>query len=299
MTHKLEESNDEIKIGQYAKEYFTSYFQTDISDDVIKNFTDKQWCHDTFGIRYPILKQINVNIPVSEQVNYNNEYRRYYVKPVLEIKSNHYIICQEWYAEFKPKLIDWINNNSSFLVNTHNCVTNESLIEKEDKIKFSRDYNSITISKSLFTDILCSIKKYNNHPFETGNLLMLFSELIVNNSNYERPQHIINNIRKYLEHEKIISLYGESKKGKYIVVNPNKLNDLIKRYSDTIECNSGSIQYKEIIIYSYADEKQIIVNCGDPYDKYAFLHKYCKNKQPGYKFKVHSKEYVIVNEKVF
>lgn len=111
-TKKIEESNDEIKIGQYAKEYFSSYFQTQISEEEINNFTSKEWCHDTFGICYPILKQVDTKLPISEQVNYNNQYRRYYSSPVLKINGKDYIICSQWFAQFKPKLMEWISSNS-------------------------------------------------------------------------------------------------------------------------------------------------------------------------------------------
>lgn len=295
-TKKLEESNNEIKIGQYAKEYFTSYFQTDNSEEEINNFTNKEWCHNTFGICYPILKQVDINIPINEQVNYNNQYRRYYTNPVLKINEKNYIICSQWFASFKPKLIDWINSKSEkSIVN----VNENHILEVGDKIKFSKDYSSITIPKVIFVDILNEISKYDNRPFETGNLSSMFSTLINRNSNYEKPHHVINNIRKYLEHEKIISLYGESKKGKYIIINSDKLYNLIKRYNEQNEmpnCDT-TIQKREVVIYGYTEKEQIIIDVANPNEKYAHLHNYCINKQPGYKFNIQSNEYVIVNYK--
>lgn len=153
--HKnLEESNDEIKIGQYAKEYFASYFQSHTSETNITNFTDKDWSHDTFGICYPILKLIDTKFPINEQVNYNNQYRRYYSSPVLKINEKSYIICSQWFAQFKPKLMNWINSNSD----SKEINKNDSILEIGDKLKFNKNFNSIFIPKILFIDIIKFIK---------------------------------------------------------------------------------------------------------------------------------------------
>lgn len=62
------------------------------------------------GICYPLLKEIDVSIPISKQKGYNNEYGRYWTKPVLEINQRHYIICSQWFAGFWNKLNKWIKN---------------------------------------------------------------------------------------------------------------------------------------------------------------------------------------------
>ena len=292
---KLEESNDEIKIGQYAKEYFASYFQTNTSEADISHFTNKDWCHETFGICYPILKQIDKKLPISEQVNYNNQYRRYYSNPVLNINGKDYIICSQWYTQFKPKLVNWINSNSVLLT----INKDQNILEVGDKLKFNKNFNSISIPKILFVDILKTIESYENRVFETGYLAEMFSMRILRESGYEKSQHVINNIRKYLESEESISLYADSKKGKYIISNHDKLHSLIKKY-ESKENNDidNKISIKQsVIIYSYFDKKQIEVNLNNPNDEYAFLHTYCKDKKAGDKFSVQSKEYVIVNYK--
>lgn len=295
-THKLEESDDEIKIGQYAKEYFVSYFQSHTSESEIKNFTDKDWCHDTFGICYPILKQVDTKLPISEQVNYNNQYRRYYSSPVLKINENDYIICSQWFAQFKPKLINWINSNSvnPFIINE-----DEKIAEIEDKLKFNKNFNSISIPKILFVDILKTISGYGERSFETGYLSEMFNVRILRESTYEKSQHVINNIRKYLESEDIISLYANSKKGKYVVSDFNKLQLLIQKYDTeaNITIKNNEPVKSEVVIYSYYDKKQIVIDLNNSDDEYFFLHNYCINKKAGDKFSVQSKEYVIVNFK--
>lgn len=292
---KLKESTDEIKIGQYAKEYFTAYFQSNTSEDDINHFTNKNWCHDTFGICYPILKQVDKKLPISEQVNYNNQYRRYYSNPILNINGNDYIICSQWFAQFKPKLMNWINSSSvSIKINR-----DVNILEIGDRLKFSKDFNSISIPKILFVDILKVIRDYKDRKFETGYLAERFSVRILRESGYENPRHVINNIRKYLELENSISLYANSKKGKYIISDPEKLQNLIAKYESKKEIETGNnISIKqEVVVYSYCDKKQIVVDLNNQNDEYSFLHTYCNNKKAGDKFSVQSKEYVVVNFK--
>ena len=50
-----------------------------------------------------------MTIPVSKQKGYNNEYGRYWTKPILKINGKHYIICSQWFKEFQNTLDNWIN----------------------------------------------------------------------------------------------------------------------------------------------------------------------------------------------
>lgn len=54
-----------------------------------------------------------MSIPISKQKGYNNEYGRYWTKPVLEINGKHYILCSQWFAEFQEKLDIWIHEQDS------------------------------------------------------------------------------------------------------------------------------------------------------------------------------------------
>lgn len=281
--------NAEIKIGQYAKEYFSSYFKTHTSKDVISKFLDKNWCHDTFGICYPILKEINASIPISEQVNYNNEYRRYYVSPVLDINNRNYIICSQWYPHFKSKLVQWISE------------TTESSIIKDDSIvKFGKEYGSIKLPKTLFVHILKTIEQYKGDQFETGKLSENLSDLICKQTNYEKSQHVINNIRKYLEDNNVIALCENCKKGKYKILDMDKLQKLICDKSNiNIDSNHENIiTYNcQVTLYSYFDKKQITVHVGNLEDEYVYLHDECLNRKKRDRFSFNNKDYVVVNFK--
>lgn len=78
-------------------------------------FLNKYWCNEHFGICYPLLKEVDISKPIKNQKNYNNNYARYWIKPVLEINGKHYIICSQWFKSFKSKLDEWIENNSIHL----------------------------------------------------------------------------------------------------------------------------------------------------------------------------------------
>lgn len=100
-----------IKIGKLAREYFTKYFSNTSKQYDLKNFLNRYWCHDTFGICYPLLKEVDITIPISKQKGYNNNYGRYWTKTVLEINGKHYIICSQWFKEFQGNLEKWISEN--------------------------------------------------------------------------------------------------------------------------------------------------------------------------------------------
>ena len=111
----IEVKND-IKIGAYAKEYFTYYFSDTTHEYELENFLNKYWCIDNLGICYPLLKEVDMAIPISKQKGYNNEYSRYWTKPVLEINGKYYILCSQWFARFREKLDKWINKNEKYII---------------------------------------------------------------------------------------------------------------------------------------------------------------------------------------
>lgn len=281
--------NTEFKIGQYAKEYFLSYFKANTSKDTILKFMDKNWCHDTFGICYPILKEINPLMPIGEQVNYNNEYRRYYVNPVLSVSNKSYIICSQWYPQFKSKLIQWINGTAK-----------KSINRDSNFVKFGKEYSSIKLPKTLYVHILKAIEQYQFDQFETGKLSENLSDLICKQTNYEKAHHVINNVRKYLEDNNIVSLCEHCKKGKYRILDVDKLQQLIhdNTHANIDPNNKNVITYNcKVVLYSYSDKKQITVQVGNLNDEYVYLHDECVGKKQGYRFCFMDKEYVIVTFK--
>ncbi|MCM1048104.1 MAG: hypothetical protein NC433_06740 [Clostridiales bacterium] len=100
-----------MKIGKYAKEYFTAYFNDKNKSYDLKNFLNKYWCNDKFGISYPLLKEVNSSVRILQQWGYDKECTYYWAKPVLEINGKQYIMCKQWYKKCQEKLDKWIEEN--------------------------------------------------------------------------------------------------------------------------------------------------------------------------------------------
>lgn len=107
-----EKSDAEKRIGEYARDYFEVYFSQKGKQYDLKNFLNKYWCNEHLGICYPLLKEVDLSIPIADQKNYNNEYARYWIKPVLQINGKHYIMCSQWFKGFQEKLDKWIEEET-------------------------------------------------------------------------------------------------------------------------------------------------------------------------------------------
>ena len=73
---------------------------------------NKYWCNENFGICYPLLKEVDISKPIKEQLNYNNAYGRYWKTPVVEIKGKQYIMCSQWFKQFRDKLDKWVQKQN-------------------------------------------------------------------------------------------------------------------------------------------------------------------------------------------
>ena len=119
----------EKKIGEYVRDYFTVYFADKTKEYDITNFLNKYWCNEHLGICYPLLKEIDETKPVSEQKNYNNEYARYWIKPILEINGKKYIMCSQWFKGFQEKFDKWVESES---VTYHQIMPTEKRERKKE-----------------------------------------------------------------------------------------------------------------------------------------------------------------------
>lgn len=108
----------EKKIGEYVRDYFTVYFADTTRRYDIANFLNKYWCNDHLGICYPLLKEIDEAKPISEQKNYNNEYARYWIKPIFTINGKKYIMCSQWFKEFQEKFDRWIEEENAHSIDS-------------------------------------------------------------------------------------------------------------------------------------------------------------------------------------
>ena len=142
------------------------------------------------------------------------------------------------------------------------------------------------------------IAQYKDDVFETGRLTSNLEDLIHKQTNYKKPQHVINNIRKFLEDQKIIALSNDSKKGRYIITDMGALQKLIRQYSNNQDDEASYITNGcKVVLYSYYDKMQLTAHIGDLNDKFLFLHNDCIGKKAGERFVSNAKNYVVVNFK--
>ena len=77
-----------------------------LSDEQVKFLTDKDFCKESLGINYPLLKEVEKTQPLKEQKAVN-KYPRYYAKPVI-IGDKSYLICKEFFETSRKSYLEWL-----------------------------------------------------------------------------------------------------------------------------------------------------------------------------------------------
>ncbi len=94
---------EEMKIGTIVRTILSKKLQSNtIPKEEIERMQDKDYCIETFHIRYPLLLKTNQNDTRPE---------RYYATPI-KIYEDRYFLCSEWYEmasnNDRPYLIKWL-----------------------------------------------------------------------------------------------------------------------------------------------------------------------------------------------
>ena len=157
-----EKSDVEKRIGEYARDYFTAYFSNKDKQYDLINFLNKYWCKEHLGICYPLLKEVDITKPIADQKNYNNEYARYWIKPILQINGKYYIMCSQWFKGFQEKLDKWIEEETiqeTTEFKQQRLFPNTHQRNKKDCIHFDFKKNQCmcTQSKATFTLPCCNV----------------------------------------------------------------------------------------------------------------------------------------------
>lgn len=104
----------------------------------------------------------------------------------------------------------------------------------EDNIKLAPQYASIVIRKDLFKEIISSMnnngKKYGKDYINPRDIGKRFEGKIIDSTKYNSAYPVVINIIKYLKDLKMMEHFPGTKKGKYIIVNEDTLNQWM-------ECN--------------------------------------------------------------
>jgi hypothetical protein len=98
---------DEIKIGQLVRTTFKELFsKRKIGKKMAAKLMDVTYSKKTFGLSFPILKEINDSILLSKQITDGKGRSRYWSQ---EFANGKYLICSQWYAKHRKKFLDWSN----------------------------------------------------------------------------------------------------------------------------------------------------------------------------------------------
>lgn len=102
---------DELKIGkcvQLTMEYMM--LNNQLNENIINSLTDKTYSNNTFGIGFPMLKDITNCADKNEQRKDTKGYYRYYSTP-LKYNNKTYLLCQEWNDRLhREKYDNWYKN---------------------------------------------------------------------------------------------------------------------------------------------------------------------------------------------
>lgn len=94
-TNKL----DEMKIGVLVRSSLIRLFkEKKISKEEIEKMTTSSYSKEVFNLNYPVLKEVDKNIPLSEQKKDHRGYNRYW-NFTVDIYGKQYLICSQWVEE--------------------------------------------------------------------------------------------------------------------------------------------------------------------------------------------------------
>lgn len=100
----------QTKIGQHVKNTIDKFIKYHlITDEMIDLMTNLEWSRKTFGIGYPVLREVKDNIDIQEQKKGIGGHIRYY-KTIYKILGSKYFLCKEWFKEYRDKFDIWADS---------------------------------------------------------------------------------------------------------------------------------------------------------------------------------------------
>jgi len=98
------------KIGRYVQDSFRALFYGEkLTDSEIERLQKPEDCKLTFGLSYPVLKEVDENTPIDDQKRDKNGYNRYYGYP-YKIRGKQYLLCSQWVERIhRERLESWLS----------------------------------------------------------------------------------------------------------------------------------------------------------------------------------------------
>jgi len=143
---------------------------------------------------------------------------------------NDFNVCPEDVEVYVNKKQSKTNEIETEQINPNKETYIKSDKEISDEIKFPLKYGSISVKAELlktFFNAVLEFRHQSKQYFEVYDLKIRLLDYIKKNSSYKQPEHVFNNILKFLIDWEVISLYEGSKRGKYIVKDIKTLQEMI------------------------------------------------------------------------
>jgi len=93
-------------IARDAFDYMEKYQL--LNNDTLYNLTNALYCHDMFGLGYPLLKRIHNRILLSTEIVIDSQVR--YWKQVYTFNNKFYVLYSLLYDKQKNSFADWLTN---------------------------------------------------------------------------------------------------------------------------------------------------------------------------------------------
>lgn len=101
----------EMKIADLVRTSMAILLKQDlITPEMVVKLMDKKYSKNTFDLNYPFLKKVLMNRSISEQSADHNGQLRYWVKPIITVHGERYIITNHWIEKSRTKLKVWLKN---------------------------------------------------------------------------------------------------------------------------------------------------------------------------------------------
>ncbi len=109
-SHRSEASKS-VRIGKYVQDKIRELFYSDtLSLEDINHLTDKQYAKDIFNLNFPVLREIEPDLPFDKQKRDENGYNRYY-NFTLQAYGKQYLLCSQWVEHLHREYFEkWLHS---------------------------------------------------------------------------------------------------------------------------------------------------------------------------------------------
>lgn len=77
-----------------------------LSNEMVQNLLDERYCKETFGLNLPVLKKVEKDQSIFEQIKVNGLKRYWNIS--YNINGEKYLLCHTWSELHRPKFLKWL-----------------------------------------------------------------------------------------------------------------------------------------------------------------------------------------------